>query len=156
MRVFFAFAFLFLGLNALTADHHGKVKDLPGCCAEGCCCTGADECTGCACTEAGEAEYPMTTCVVSGEDLGSMGEPIVYWHKIDGQPDREVRFCCEMCQGQFDSNPDKFLAKLDAAVAEGTSCCASADCCTGGSCSACADGDCDKSCCKDGECADCA
>ena len=132
MKTLFAFVFLFTGLIALQADHHGKVKELPACCADGCCCTGAEVCTGCACTSGplgiGSAEsddYPLNTCVVSGEDLGSMGDPIVYWHKVDGEPDREVRFCCERCQGRFESNPDKYLAKLDAA---GMSCCEDVAC----------------------------
>lgn len=155
MRALFAFAFLFIGLTALSAGHHRETKPLPACCAEGCCCTGAEVCTGCACTQAGDmpksADYPLTTCVVSGEDLGSMGEPIIHWHKVEGQPDREIRFCCEMCQGRFDSNPAKFLAILDAAMADGMSCCAE-----DGAGTACADGDCDKPCCADGKCADCA
>ncbi len=60
--------------------------------------------------------YPLDVCVVSGEDLGSMGDPIIHWHKVEGQPDREVRFCCERCGGRFTSNPEKYLAKLDAAA----------------------------------------
>lgn len=56
--------------------------------------------------------YPLKTCVVSGEDLGSMGDPLVIWHQVEGQPDREVRLCCERCEGRFNSNPEKYLAKL--------------------------------------------
>jgi YHS domain-containing protein len=51
--------------------------------------------------------YPLTTCLVSGEKLGSMGEPIVLNHK--GQ---EIKFCCKQCQPDFEKNPDKYLAKL--------------------------------------------
>lgn len=150
MRTLVAFAFLFTGLLALQADHHGKSKDLPGCCADGCCCTGADECTGCGCTggpleaksnPSEEGEYPLDTCVVSGEDLYSMGDPITYWHKVDGQPDRMVMFCCDRCQSRFKSDPDKFLAKLDAATKAG--CCGDESCCTDGKCSGCEDGACD-------------
>ncbi|WP_221029704.1 hypothetical protein [Actomonas aquatica] len=80
--------------------------------------------------------YPLNTCVVSGEELGSMGDPIVYMHKVDGQPDREVRFCCRMCVGRFKSDPAKYLAKLDdaahaghdAAMTEGEACCEDGSC----------------------------
>lgn len=103
-----------------------------------------------------DAAYPLETCVVSGEDLGSMGDPVIYWHKVDGQPDREIRFCCERCQGRFESNPDKYLAKLDAAKTAQQACCATADCCTDGTCAECADGTCEKACCEDGKCEACA
>ncbi len=51
--------------------------------------------------------YPLTTCVVSGEELGSMGDPVVLEH--DGQ---EVRLCCQGCVATFKGDPAKFLAKL--------------------------------------------
>lgn len=62
--------------------------------------------------------YPVTTCVVSGDKLGSMGDFISYVHKEAGKPDREVRFCCEGCIEDFKADPKKFLAKLDAAAKE--------------------------------------
>ena len=58
--------------------------------------------------------YPLATCVVSGEKLGSdMGEPIdiVYGNRL-------VRFCCEGCIGKFKKDPAKHLAKIGAAVIE--------------------------------------
>jgi hypothetical protein len=36
--------------------------------------------------------YPVTTCVVSGEPLGSMGEPVNYVHN-----NRLMRLCCKGC-----------------------------------------------------------
>ena len=51
--------------------------------------------------------YPLTTCVVSGKKLGSMGEPFVYHYK--GQ---EVRFCCEHCLPKFEKDPASFLKKI--------------------------------------------
>lgn len=60
--------------------------------------------------------YPLTTCVVSGEALGSMGDTYVYIHKEDGKPDREVRLCCKGCLKKFTKEPAKYLAKLDAPV----------------------------------------
>jgi YHS domain-containing protein len=54
--------------------------------------------------------YPLKTCVVSGEELGKMGEPkrIVY----EGQ---EVKFCCPSCEKDFRKDPAKFLKKIEEA-----------------------------------------
>ncbi|MBI1291668.1 hypothetical protein GC173_10560 [bacterium] len=57
--------------------------------------------------------WPLDTCVVSGEKLGSMGDPII---KLQGG--REVRFCCEGCVGMFDNGPEKYLAKADEIIIE--------------------------------------
>ena len=51
--------------------------------------------------------YPLDVCVVSGEKLGSMGNPHVITH--DGV---EVRFCCKNCLPEFEKDPAKFVAKL--------------------------------------------
>ena len=51
--------------------------------------------------------YPLTTCVVSGEKLGSMGDPIEYDHN-----GTTVKFCCKNCIEDFKAEPEKFLAKL--------------------------------------------
>jgi len=53
--------------------------------------------------------YPIKTCIVSGEALGSMGEPFKYVHE-----GTTVKFCCEGCLDEFKENPTKFLAKLNA------------------------------------------
>ena len=55
----------------------------------------------------------VDTCPVSGEKLGSMGAPYHLVHRVEGKPDRDVFLCCEMCVGRFNSNPARFLAKLD-------------------------------------------
>ncbi len=52
--------------------------------------------------------YPLKTCVVSDEKLGSMGK--TYVHKYEG---REVHFCCKACVKDFNKDPKKFLKKLD-------------------------------------------
>jgi hypothetical protein len=54
--------------------------------------------------------YPLTTCVVSDEKLGSMGDPVVIQHE-----GTEVRFCCPKCVDVFKKDPAKYLAKLEAA-----------------------------------------
>jgi YHS domain-containing protein len=59
-------------------------------------------------TPEAEADYPLDTCVVSGEKLGSMGEPYVITHE-----GTEVRFCCDSCLPEFKKDPDKYLAKLE-------------------------------------------
>jgi len=57
--------------------------------------------------------WPLETCVVSGEKLGSMGDPIIHLHE-----GREVRFCCTHCIEPFTAEPAKYLAKADATIIE--------------------------------------
>lgn len=52
--------------------------------------------------------YPMTSCPVSGERLGSMGEP--YEVVMDN---RLVRLCCKSCEKDLRAKPTEFLGKLD-------------------------------------------
>ncbi len=52
--------------------------------------------------------YPLDVCIVSGEKLGSMGEPIVIVHE-----GREIKFCCAECEPAFKKDPEKYLSKLD-------------------------------------------
>ncbi len=53
------------------------------------------------------ARYPLKTCVVTDNELGSMGKVVTKVY--DGQ---EVKFCCKPCVKKFDANPAKYLAKL--------------------------------------------
>jgi YHS domain-containing protein len=57
--------------------------------------------------------YPLDTCLVSGQKLGSMGESVdlVYRNRL-------VRLCCEGCRAAFQKEPAKYLKKLDAAIVE--------------------------------------
>ena len=55
--------------------------------------------------------YPMTTCPLTGEELGSMGEPIQLVHGT-----RLVQLCCKGCVKGFMKNPAKTMEKLDAAL----------------------------------------
>ena len=41
--------------------------------------------------------YPLKTCIVSGDDLGEMGDPVVFTDK--GQ---EIKLCCKPCRQDFD------------------------------------------------------
>jgi hypothetical protein len=51
--------------------------------------------------------YPMKKCLVSGEELGGMGEPV---DKLYGTT--LVRFCCNSCVKSFEKDSDKFLKEL--------------------------------------------
>ena len=106
--------------------------------------------------------YPLTTCVVGGEKLGSMGKPYVLTHE-----GREVRLCCKSCEPKFKADPAKYIKKLDDAAAKqketapakqsagaltataaGAMACGSGKACCGDSCKACCKDDC-KACCGD-------
>lgn len=63
-------------------------------------------------TEAVADIYPIDWCIVSGEKLGSMGDPIPYTYK-----GRTVQLCCKGCIKAFDKTPDAFLARYDSAAA---------------------------------------
>lgn len=57
--------------------------------------------------------YPVDFCVVSGEKLGEMGDPVKYDYK-----GRTIEFCCSNCVSKFEADPDKYVEKLDNAIAE--------------------------------------
>ena len=61
--------------------------------------------------EAKKDDYPLSTCVVSGDKLDAMGEPYVY----------EIKFCCRDCVNSFLKNPKKYLVKLENARKEKSS-----------------------------------
>lgn len=63
--------------------------------------------------EAQKASYPIQTCSVSGEELGSMGEPIDVLHNL-----RLVRLCCNGCARGFQRKPEETMKQLDAAYIE--------------------------------------
>jgi YHS domain-containing protein len=56
--------------------------------------------------------YPLTTCIITGEKLGSMGPevPKVY----DGQ---EVKFCCKGCIKKFEKDSAGYVKKITEAAA---------------------------------------
>ena len=59
---------------------------------------------------AGSPDYPLQTCVISGHSLTEMGKPVAY--SYDGT---EVQFCCPDCVEEFQKEPEKYLAKVQAA-----------------------------------------
>jgi len=64
-------------------------------------------------TETTATAYPLDICLVSGEKLGSMGDPVVMVHE-----GREIKFCCDACVPRFKEDPEKYLSQLDAQAAE--------------------------------------
>lgn len=62
------------------------------------------------------ATYPLKTCLVSDEELGSMGEATPYVYHEAGKPDRVIFVCCEGCIDDFKADPAKYLKKVDAAA----------------------------------------
>jgi len=55
--------------------------------------------------------FTLTTCPVSGEALGSMGEPIAL--TVEG---RQVKLCCKGCVKRMKAEPAKYLEKVDEAL----------------------------------------
>ncbi len=53
--------------------------------------------------------YPLTKCLVTDEAF-EHGKPYTFVH--DGQ---EIKLCCKDCLADFQKDPAKYLAKLDAA-----------------------------------------
>lgn len=55
-------------------------------------------------------------CAVSGEPLGSMGDPLPVAVTDSAGKRRTVLLCCESCREPLLENPDRYLAKLDSAT----------------------------------------
>ena len=52
--------------------------------------------------------YPLQTCVVSGEKLGSMGKAYTFQHE-----GKEVQLCCKSCLKDFKKEPAKYMKKIE-------------------------------------------
>jgi len=63
--------------------------------------------------DAQREHYPLSTCVVAGGDLGSMGEP--FEMIVAG---RLLRLCCGGCEGKVNADPAKYIAMIDLAWQE--------------------------------------
>lgn len=66
------------------------------------------------------ADYPMTTCAVSGDKFegGDMGTPQEFTYTEAGKPDLFVRFCCKDCVKDFNKEPAKYIAMIQEAAAK--------------------------------------
>ena len=49
----------------------------------------------------------VTTCIVTDNDLDSMGDKQTFVHNK-----QKIAVCCEPCIGKFKKNPAKYLSKL--------------------------------------------
>jgi hypothetical protein len=56
--------------------------------------------------------YPLTTCIISGEKLGGMGDPVVKVYN-----GRQVKFCCNGCVATFEKDLAGNFKKIDDAAA---------------------------------------
>ncbi|MCL4742618.1 MAG: hypothetical protein KJZ54_10495 [Phycisphaerales bacterium] len=63
-----------------------------------------------AAADAQRKDYPLTTCIVAGGELGSMGEPSEL--VVAG---RLLRFCCAMCHPKVEADPLRYLRIIDEA-----------------------------------------
>jgi YHS domain-containing protein len=61
-----------------------------------------------------KADYTAGTCPVSGEKLGTMGDPA---DRVVG--DHLVRLCCGHCESKLRADEPKYIRKLDATSGEG-------------------------------------
>ncbi len=55
--------------------------------------------------------YPLADCPVTGEALGSMGEPIAVEHDVG-----EVRFCCAACADHFEDHESEYWEAIHEAI----------------------------------------
>jgi len=87
------------------------------CCGKGAACKGKGTCAMVGAHGAGSeaavktAAYPLDKCIVSGEKLGGMGDPVVKVY--DG---REVKFCCNGCVAKFEKDKAGYFKKIDDAI----------------------------------------
>ncbi|GIK18476.1 MAG: hypothetical protein DYG93_11725 [Leptolyngbya sp. PLA2] len=63
-----------------------------------------------AAADAQRKDYPLTTCIVAGGELGSMGEPSEM--VVAG---RLLRFCCASCHPKVKADPLRYLRIIDEA-----------------------------------------
>jgi hypothetical protein len=52
--------------------------------------------------------YPLKTCIVSDNDLDSMGEQAAFVYQS-----QTIKVCCKPCIAKFEKNPAKYLKKLE-------------------------------------------
>jgi hypothetical protein len=60
----------------------------------------------CTTTKTSVDAKPQRTCVVTGNTLGSMGDPVSVMHN-----GKTVKLCCRPCIKKFKADPEKYLEK---------------------------------------------
>lgn len=63
--------------------------------------------------KAQSATYPLKKCVVSGEDLGSMGDAVNFVHE-----GTLIKLCCDHCLPDVEKDPAKYVAMVKEAIAK--------------------------------------
>ena len=108
---------LILTAAGITSALAGSPKSQAPCCthaagkthkAMSCCAPDAAAAPQAEAAARSKKTYPLTTCIVSDEKLGEMGEPVVFTYS--GQ---EIKLCCKSCRKKFDKDPATYLKKLE-------------------------------------------
>jgi len=73
----------------------------------GCATTGSTSAPGDSSSTSKTKPYPLDVCLVTDNELGSMGKPITQVY--NGQT---VKFCCKPCVREFNAEPEKYLKKI--------------------------------------------
>jgi hypothetical protein len=60
-------------------------------------------------SDANAKEYPLDTCLVSGEKLDADPTMKSFSFVHEGQ---EIKLCCKSCKKKFDKSPETYLKKL--------------------------------------------
>ena len=64
-----------------------------------------------ACDRGPVQPYPLTICLVGGDELGKMGEAEVIVYQ-----GREIKVCCGGCVASFKEDPARYMKVLDEAI----------------------------------------
>ncbi len=57
------------------------------------------------------ATYPLNYCLITGEALGSRGDPVIRTYN-----GHQIKFCCDKCPAKFEQDQEMYLKKLDDAI----------------------------------------
>ena len=63
--------------------------------------------------KAQSAIYPLKKCVVSGEDLGSMGDAVNFVHE-----GTLIKLCCDHCVPDVEKDPAKYVTMVKEAITQ--------------------------------------
>ncbi|HEY3296786.1 MAG TPA: hypothetical protein VGL38_15245 [bacterium] len=96
---------------AFAGEGCGKGKG--GCSGKGSCMAAGQHGAKDAKASTATVPYVLDKCIVSGEKLGGMGDPVVKVY--DG---REVKFCCNGCVSKFEKDKAAYFEKIDNGIAD--------------------------------------
>jgi hypothetical protein len=95
------------GTIAIASRLTASDSTTPPACGMGCCSALT---TPMANTSTNATPDLLTTCPVSGEKLGEMGDAFTFVYK-----NQEVKLCCKGCKKKFDADPEKYMKLIRAA-----------------------------------------